>query len=76
MVAAEFEQVAAGALLHRVPRAGDAGDGGQADGDSAAELLLQRLAVFGGDGGKSLLASGVPGMDEAAQRPLGLLAPE
>src|SRR5277367_4380127 len=31
--------------------------------------------VFGGDGGKSLLAGGVPGTDEAAQRPDGLLRP-
>ena len=69
-VAAEFEHLAAGLLLHVVLRAGDAGDGGQADGDGAAELGLQRLAVFGGDGGKSLLAGGVPGMDEAAQRPM------
>jgi hypothetical protein len=57
------------------PRAWDAGDGGEADGDSAAELQFQGLAVFGGDGGKSLLAGRVPGTDEAAQRPPGLLGP-
>ena len=74
-VAAEFEQLAAGLLPDLVLRAGDAGDGGQADGDGAAELGLQRFPVFGGDGGKSLLAGGVPGTDEAAQRPDGLLRP-
>jgi hypothetical protein len=44
VVAAEFEQLAAGLLPRAVPRAGDAGDGGQPDGDGAAELQIQRLA--------------------------------
>ena len=74
-VAAEFEHLAAGLLPHAVPRSGDAGDGGEAYADGAAELELQGLALFGGDGGQPVLAGGVPGMDEAAQRPDGLLRP-
>ncbi len=40
------------------------------------ELAGQRLEDIGGDGGKSLLKGGVPGMDHAAQRPLGLHGPD
>jgi len=43
------EQVAAGALLDLVLRAGDAGDAGQADVDGTAELGDQRLSDIGGD---------------------------
>jgi hypothetical protein len=68
-------QLAARFLLHDGLRARDAADGGQADSDSAAELGLQRFPDVARDGGKSLLAGGVPGADEAAQRPLGLLRP-
>lgn len=51
----------AGSRLHVAgvpggPGAGDAADGGQAGGDGAAELKLQRAADVIGDGGQ-----GVPG---------------
>jgi hypothetical protein len=41
---AELGHLAAGLLLHGVLRPGDAGHGGEADGDGAAELQFQRLA--------------------------------
>ena len=75
-VAAEFEQLAAGPLLRAVLRAGDAGHAGQAGEDGVPELVLQRFAHVGGDGGQALLAGGVPGMDQAAQRPLRLHGPD
>ena len=40
------------------------------------ELVLQRLAHIGGDGVQALLAGGVPGLDQAAQRPLRLYRPD
>ena len=40
------------------------------------ELVLQWFSHAGGDGLQALLACGVPGMDEAAQRPLGLHRPD
>jgi len=58
-----------------VLRAGDAGDGGQADGAGAAELGDQRRGVVFGDGGQPAVAGVVPGVDQAAQRPLGLGGP-
>jgi hypothetical protein len=72
---AGLEELAARLLLHLVLRARDAGDRGQADGDGAAELSLQRLALFRGDGGKSLLARGVPGADEARRDRMAWLRP-
>jgi hypothetical protein len=74
-VTAELEHLAAGLLLHGVPRPGDAGHAGEAEGDSAAELQFQGLADLAGNSGESLLAGGMPGADEAAQRTLGLLRP-
>ena len=75
-VAAEFEQLAAGLLLRAVLRAGDAGHAGQAGQDGVPELVLQRFPHAGGDGVQALLAGGVPGMDQAAQRPLRLHGPD
>ena len=75
-VAAEFEQLAAGFLLRAVLRAGDAGHAGEAGQDGVPELVLQRFPHAGGDGVQVLLARGVPGMDEAAQRPLRLHGPD
>jgi len=40
------------------------------------ELMRQRIPHGGGDEGKSLLTGGVPGADEAAQRPLRLHGPD
>ena len=40
------------------------------------ELVLQRFPHAGGDGFQGLLAGGVPGTDEAAQRPLRLHGPD
>ena len=40
------------------------------------ELVLQRFPHPGGDGLQALPACGVPGMDEAAQRPLRLHGPD
>src|SRR6266496_1220735 len=37
--------------------------------DGVPELVLQRLAHIGGNGVQALLAGGVPGTDQAAQRP-------
>src|ERR1035441_7656405 len=73
---AEFQQLAAGLLLHGVLRAGDAGDAGQPGQHRVPELLLQRSGDLGGDEGKLLLAGLVPGVDEAAQRPLRLHGPD
>src|SRR5208283_3552377 len=75
-VATEFEQLAAWLLLRAVLRAGDAGHAGQARQDGVPELVLQRFPDAGGDGVQALLACGVPGMDEAAQRPLRLHWPD
>src|SRR5579862_1859948 len=47
-VTAELEHLAAGLLLHGVPRPGDAGHAGEAEGDSAAELQFQGLADLAG----------------------------
>jgi hypothetical protein len=44
--------------------------------DGVPELVVQRLQRVGGDGGKSLLSGGVPGMDHAAQCPLRLRGPD
>ena len=71
-VAAELEQVAAGVLGGGVLRAGDAGDGGQADGDGAAELPDHGLRFVLGDGGQAVVAGVVPGVDQAAEPPLSL----
>src|SRR5712691_1187625 len=73
---AEFEQLAAGLLLRAVLRAGHAGHAGQPGEDRVPELVLQRAADAGGDGLQALLAGGVPGMDQAAQRPLRLHGPD
>jgi hypothetical protein len=40
------------------------------------ELVRQRFRRVGGDGGKALLAGGLPGFDQAAQRALGLHRPD
>src|ERR1039458_4943554 len=55
---------------------GDAGDAGQPGQHRVPELLLQRSGDLGGDEGKLLLAGLVPGVDEAAQRPLRLHGPD
>src|ERR1035441_3115188 len=73
---AEFQQLAAGLLLHGVLRAGDAGDAGQPGQHRVPELLLQRSGDLRGDEGKLLLAGLVPGVDEAAQRPRRLHGPD
>ena len=44
--------------------------------DGVPELVLQRVPDTGGDGVQALLAGGVPGMDQAAQRPLRLHGPD
>ena len=44
--------------------------------DGVPELVLQRFPDAGGDGVQALLAGGVPGMDQAAQRPLRLHGPD
>jgi hypothetical protein len=44
-VAAQFQQLTAGVLLHGGLRAWNLADRGEADGDRAAELGLQRFAV-------------------------------
>ena len=75
-VTAEFEQFAAGLLPYGGLRAGNAGHSRQADGDGAAELQIKRLADLGGDDGKPLPDGAVPGVDEAAQRPLRLDRPD
>src|SRR6202044_857063 len=75
-VAAEFEQLAAWLLLRAVLRAGDARHAGQPGEDGVPGLMRQRVAHGGGDEGKSLLAGGVPGADQAAQRPLRLHGPD
>jgi len=72
VVAGELQQLPAGLLPDGGPGAGDAADGGQADGDGAAELKLQRAADVIGDGGQAVVAGGVPGADEpllAGRRP-------
>jgi hypothetical protein len=74
-VPAELEHLPAWLLLHAVLRAGNAGNRGQAERDRSAELQLKGFADLGRDGGQVLLAGGVPGVDEAAQGPLGLLRP-
>src|SRR3974377_1039441 len=66
---------AAGVLGGGVLRSGDAGDGGQADGAGAAELGDQRRGRVFGDGWQVVVAGVVPGVDEAAQRPLRLGGP-
>ena len=40
------------------------------------ELVLQRVPDAGGHGVQALLAGGVPGMDQASQRPLRLRGPD
>jgi len=75
-VAAEFEQLAAEFLLRAVLRPGDTGNAGQSGEDGVPELAGQWLQGIGGDCGKSLPEGGVPGMDHAAQRPLGLHGPD
>src|SRR5512132_1183297 len=75
-VTAEFEQFAAGLLLNAVLRPRDAGNAREPGEDGVPELVLQRPERIGGDGRKSLLKGGVPGMDHAAQRPLGLRWPD
>jgi hypothetical protein len=40
------------------------------------ELVLQGAGDLGRDGGEVLLAGGVPGADQAAQRPLRLRRPD
>jgi hypothetical protein len=75
-VAAEFQQLAAGPLFRAVLRPGDAGHAREAGQDRVPELVLQRFPHAGGDGLQALLACGVPGMDEAAQRPLRLHGPD
>ena len=74
-VAAEFQQLAAGPLFRAVLRPGDAGHAREAGQDRVPELVLQRFPHAGGDGLQALLAGGVPGMDEAAQRPPRLHGP-
>src|SRR5271165_4242878 len=54
---------------------GDAGHGGQADGDGAPELGDQRRGRVAGDRGQAVVAGGVPGVDQAAQCPLRLGGP-
>src|SRR5947208_506418 len=68
--------LAGGLLLRAVLRARGAGHAGQAGEDGVPELVLQRLAHIGGNGVQALLAGGVPGTDQAAQRPLRLLGPD
>src|SRR5580704_11350290 len=68
---AELKHLAAGLLLHGGLRAGDAGHRGQGDRDGAAELPLKGLADLCRDDGEALFAGGVPGTDQAAQRPFG-----
>ena len=44
--------------------------------DGVPELALQRFPHAGGDGVQALLAGGVPGADQGAQRPLRLHRPD
>ena len=55
--------------------AGDAGHGGQADGDGAPELGDERPGRVAGDRGQAVAAGDVPGVDQAAQCPLRLGGP-
>jgi hypothetical protein len=75
-VAAELEQVSAGVLGGGVLRPGDAGHVGKAGQDRVPELGDQRAGDARRDLGLAALAGGVPGLDEAAQRPLGLAGPQ
>jgi hypothetical protein len=53
VVAAEVQQLAAGLLPDGGPGAGDAADGGQAEGDGAAELSSSGLRTSSGTAGRS-----------------------
>ena len=75
-VAAEFQQLVTGLLPGAVLRAGDAGHAGQPGQDGVPELVLQRFPDTGGNSVQALPAGGVPGMDQAAQRPLRLRRPD
>src|ERR1019366_4129867 len=74
--AAEFQQLAARSLLRAVLRAGDAGDAGQPGQDRGPEILPPPPGEGRRGAAQALLAGGMPGTDEAAQRPLRLLRPD
>jgi hypothetical protein len=74
-VAAEFEQVSPGSLFGGVFRAGDARDLGQAHPDSVPELAAQGVGRRCGDLGQAGVAGLVGGVDQTAQRALGLFGP-
>ena len=63
-------------LFRGVLRPGDAGHGGEADGDGAAELPLKWLAEAGGDLVQAGVAGLVAGVDQAAQGLLRLAGPD
>ena len=75
-VAAEFQQVPAGVLGGGVLRPGDTGDAGQPSQDGVAELVDQRAGDVRGHRGPPGVTGGMPGADQAAQRPLGLHRPD
>jgi hypothetical protein len=75
-VAAEFQQFPAGVLGGGALGAGDAGHVGEPGQHRVPELAGERVAYVRRDLGQALVAGGVPGADQASQRPLRLPWPD